>query len=350
MKIRPVLSIIVPVYNMECFIERCLRSLFEQDIPLENFEIIAINDGSQDRSKEIIVGLQHEFRNLILINQRNKGVSTARNVGISFAKGKYILFIDPDDYVITNSIGKLIEKAETSCLDVLYLSLLVYDNKGNYLGKTDYTHLEGKILTGIETYYISRGKKEKDPDRIVGILINKVFLQKNGLSFLDGVPYLEDGLFGGKTLCHAKRCAFDFNPFYIRLINPGSASNSNLYNTSIARNGFIKAALDLRDFAKSSDMNIDQKGLINHLIAKFVLSAVISTLGSKKIKDILLVRQQIQQLGFKKLKSNGLMSNKSYVKSYNCSFWVFIMCYILGTRMRTLIIKVKGQTNERVIY
>ena len=102
------LSIIVPAYKVEGYIERCIRSLEDQDLSKEQYEIIITNDGSPDRCKEIVESLQDEFPNIILINQENQGVSMARNNAMAIAKGKYILPIDPDDYVVPNSFIKII--------------------------------------------------------------------------------------------------------------------------------------------------------------------------------------------------------------------------------------------------
>src|SRR5690606_24149359 len=94
------LSIIIPMYNVEPYIERCLSSLQDQDIPMEEYEIICINDGSPDNSREVVIRFQRQNKNIILIDQSNQGVSKARNNGINVARGKYLLFVDPDDYII----------------------------------------------------------------------------------------------------------------------------------------------------------------------------------------------------------------------------------------------------------
>uniref|UniRef100_UPI0030DB473E glycosyltransferase family 2 protein n=1 Tax=uncultured Imperialibacter sp. TaxID=1672639 RepID=UPI0030DB473E len=101
------LSIIVPVYNVEEYLERCVRSLEDQDIPRSDYEIIVVNDGSPDNSKEVVERLQRELSNIILINQENQGVSMARNAGIDRASGEYLVVVDPDDYVAPNSFASI---------------------------------------------------------------------------------------------------------------------------------------------------------------------------------------------------------------------------------------------------
>lgn len=344
------LSIIVPLYNKEHYIEKCLRSLLTQDIPDEDYEVIVINDGSLDQSREIVLRLKKEFRNLILIDQANEGVSAARNAGILSAKGKFLLFIDADDYVATNSLGQLIEYAEREYLDVMYLSFAVYNNNGIFCGETDYSLLKGKIFDGLKTYLITHGKKERDSDRSVGIIIRKSILQKNKLSYLNDMPYLEDGHFIGKILCLAERCAFSDDPFYIHLINPESASNSDLYITSRARKGFIKAALDFQDFTKITSHTITRQSLVNHLTAKFVLTSVISSINTKKIIEVLQVKRHLKMVGLNKINSNGLVSNKAYLRIYNHSFWLFVCYYLLETRIRTILNTFLGRQNDDINY
>jgi glycosyltransferase involved in cell wall biosynthesis len=113
------LSIIVPIYNVENYVERCLRSLEDQNIPKDSYEIICINDGSPDKCREIIVGLQTEYNNIILIDQENQGVSCARNNGIKNASGKYLLFIDPDDYVDRDCLDGILNTADEYDAQVL---------------------------------------------------------------------------------------------------------------------------------------------------------------------------------------------------------------------------------------
>ena len=105
------ISIIVPVYNREKQIQRCIDSLVNQTY--ENIQIILVNDGSKDRSKEIIDMNQKKHPDkIIAIHTENQGVSMARNEGIQVAQGDYIGFVDSDDYVDKEMFCKLIEKAE----------------------------------------------------------------------------------------------------------------------------------------------------------------------------------------------------------------------------------------------
>ena len=101
------LSIVVPVYNAELYLEECLHSLFTQDLPQTDYEVICVDDGSTDKSGFILRSFSEKHQNLTIITQENSGVATARNTGLSAARGDYIWFVDADDVIQTNILRKL---------------------------------------------------------------------------------------------------------------------------------------------------------------------------------------------------------------------------------------------------
>lgn len=101
----PFFSLIVPVYNIECYITECVESLIKQDI--EDYEILLIDDGSTDGSPDLCDSFASIYSNIKVIHKKNKGLSSARNEGIIHARGKYILFVDGDDYITNNILGAL---------------------------------------------------------------------------------------------------------------------------------------------------------------------------------------------------------------------------------------------------
>lgn len=111
------ISIIVPVYQAEKYLNECLESLLHQDIA--EYEIICINDGSTDKSAEIIGNLQKKTDKIIYVYQENQGVSAARNRGIEIARGKYLMFVDSDDTIKKNSLKYLYQTAEAKKCEVL---------------------------------------------------------------------------------------------------------------------------------------------------------------------------------------------------------------------------------------
>ena len=96
---KPVLSIIIPIYNAEEYLEECLESVINQEVPFDEYEIICIDDGSTDNSNSILEKYNKIIDNLTVFYQNNNGVSSARNKGIKLAKGDYIWFVDADDFI-----------------------------------------------------------------------------------------------------------------------------------------------------------------------------------------------------------------------------------------------------------
>jgi glycosyltransferase involved in cell wall biosynthesis len=124
------LSIIIPIYNVELYIAKCLDSVLRQDIDSDEYEIICINDGSPDNSKDVAMRFAAKYSNIIFIDQENQGVSVARNRGLEIAKGDYIAFVDPDDMIYENSLKPVLERAYKDNIDVLYLNLQLYNEAG----------------------------------------------------------------------------------------------------------------------------------------------------------------------------------------------------------------------------
>ena len=114
------LSIIVPFYNVEPYIEECIRSLYDQDIPMEEYEVICVDDCSPDGSRTIVERLQKEYSTLkLLCHTENKRQGGARNTGMKVAQGRYIWFVDSDDYIKPNCLKGLLVQAENEDLDIL---------------------------------------------------------------------------------------------------------------------------------------------------------------------------------------------------------------------------------------
>lgn len=118
------LSIIIPFYNVEKYIAQCLDSVYRQDIPEEEYEVICVNDASPDHSRDIVLEYQELHKNLVLIeHEQNKKLGAARNTGRSIARGKYIWNVDSDDYIEKNCLAAILEKCEKNNLDILMFNL-----------------------------------------------------------------------------------------------------------------------------------------------------------------------------------------------------------------------------------
>ncbi|MBQ6322566.1 MAG: glycosyltransferase family 2 protein [Lachnospiraceae bacterium] len=139
-------SVIIPVYNNEHYVEKCLRSVMEQTYPA--LEILAIDDGSSDRSGEILERLADEDSRIVLIRQENRGVGAARNAGLDRATGTYLTFVDGDDYISPNYIRRYVRRIEQTKADMI-------------VGGLDFVTPEGKCVSRLTPdVYISTGREE----------------------------------------------------------------------------------------------------------------------------------------------------------------------------------------------
>lgn len=125
----PEVSVIVPVYNTSKFVKHCLISLIKQDFD-RGYEIIVINDGSTDNSLEIVEEIAAQHGNIRVYSQKNGGLSAARNTGLDYARGKYVMFTDSDDYVSRQYISMMYRTAESSGADIAYCNFRCVNEQG----------------------------------------------------------------------------------------------------------------------------------------------------------------------------------------------------------------------------
>ena len=327
------LSIIVPVYNVEPYIERCLRSLEDQDIPKDDYEIICINDGSPDDSRGVVLHLQEEFKNIILIDQENQGVSHARNNGINNATGRYVLFIDSDDYIQTKSLSSVLKDVYAHDTQVSFLGYTILDENNIVQKVRKYDVDKDKEYQGIDAYFISRSG-QTDPDSMVAVLFERNFLNINNLRYLPDVPFLEDGEFIARILCLAERCIFNSIPFYQRTTRPGSATNSKLFQSEKATNGFLLAAGNLKRFQEELKMNGKPKVFLNQPILKFVILSVDSSIESRSYKRFVDTVRTLKTLGLKRVILEGCNSEYRFLgKVFNVSPYLAALTLIIYPRI-----------------
>lgn len=179
------LSIIVPVYNVEKYIRSCMESIFRQNMDENVFEVIIVNDGTEDRSMEVIQDIINEHSNITVINQENLSLSVARNNGIAKAKGEYILMPDSDDLLIDDSLSLLLEKAIESKADLVVADFLeMTDEEIDKLTTIVQPPLTIKERKGDELFL-----QDLDPGEchVWHTLYKRSFLEENNISFVPGI-------------------------------------------------------------------------------------------------------------------------------------------------------------------
>lgn len=144
------LSIIIPFYNVEKYITDCLDSVYNQDMPEDEYEVICVNDASPDNSREIVIEYQKKHSNLILIEHEvNKKLGSARNTGRAIARGKYIWNVDSDDKIQPNVLSRIINICESNTLDVLIFNFDHLHNNNQILNAA-YPFVNSEVLNGFD--------------------------------------------------------------------------------------------------------------------------------------------------------------------------------------------------------
>ncbi len=215
------LSIIIPAYNAERYVTRCLKSVFEC-IDIDNFEIILVDDGSTDHTCELVEQFIHDTKseNIKIVHQQNSRQGAARNHGMRLAQGKYLMFVDVDDYL--NPIGfiDLYHLAENNNLDVLHYSINVYNKAGINISCHESKFAEGYIYTGQEVilnnYIIGS---------VCGAIFNKHFINNLNIRFKEDI-FHEDADFMLRLLPEATKIMFSSAPLYSYCWNDGSTDRS----------------------------------------------------------------------------------------------------------------------------
>lgn len=193
------LSIIIPVYNTELYLDKCINSCIKQNLPFCDYEIILIDDGSTDSSKTIALGYSEKYEHIVFYEQKNHGQGAVRNSGITLAQGKYVFFIDSDDYLEENILLYLVNEAEKEDLDVLCFDLNIVDNISKKPYKKIMDKTNGFVVDGIVFT-----QKVRMPESPWCAIFKTQYLIKNDLFFLTNV-YYEDYEFVARAYFLAKR-------------------------------------------------------------------------------------------------------------------------------------------------
>ena len=193
------ISFIVPIYNAESYLERCLWSIVNQSYT--NIEIILVNDGSEDSCDEICRSWQEQDRRIQYFYQENTGVSSARNLGLDMAKGDFISFVDADDYLELDFVKELLSVAQKDKSDIICCSDRKFFPDGRLLssGKNDHA----VISFSVEEFEYG---EEKEKRVVWGALFKRELIQN--IRFHTGLFVGEDALFFAKAICFAGRITY----------------------------------------------------------------------------------------------------------------------------------------------
>lgn len=258
-------SVIVPVYNTEGYLDECLNSL--QNQTFRDIEIICVNDGATDRSPEILKEHERWDKRIKIINQENKGVSAARNKGIENARGDYIMFLDSDDAFVPYACEKAYNVAANNEVNVAEF------------GVKNFTDGEAYDLNG-ESYddskIIVRTKKENENpfgalDFSCGVIWNKIwkksFIEENNLKFKEGIYRGEDSLFNMLAGTKLDKFVKDDNVLHFyRTGRPGSTMTVTQTNIKKKLDSFLIIIKELADNRDEFSFDDSDQWLLSHML------------------------------------------------------------------------------------
>ncbi|WP_190284763.1 glycosyltransferase [Bacillus sp. S3] len=254
-------SIIVPIYNVENYLSRCIDSLLNQTY--KKVEVILINDGSIDNSGTICDKYAFEDSRIKVIHRENGGLSEARNTGILNATGDYILFVDSDDYIEPNSIEVLISHAIKYDLDVLEANAIIeYPQKIEKLVQTRISTTE--IFTGLD--YIVKRINENYITAVACIKFCKLkFIKDNNLLFAKNRLH-EDELWTPCLFLAAARVMFIDFEFYHYIIRENSITQSK--NKKMNIESMLNNCIELEKLYNSLDIEKSEKSVLKDYLAR----------------------------------------------------------------------------------
>lgn len=256
-------SFIVPVYNTEKFLKKCLDSLVNQTY--KDFEIIVVNDGSTDKSSSIISKYQKKYKNIIVIDKENEGLSMARNRGVQKSSGKYIIFVDSDDYVSNKLLEEVDKKIDDS--DILRFQIATEDEE--YTKINEY-HEEGfESMCGYDAFKYLSSYHFVEPAWCY--VIRKNYYIENKFSFKKDVYHEDFGLIPHVIYKARKVKSIDFIGYYYIQRN-GSIMNNNDYKKTVKKAfDMLEQYKTMRLFAK----NINRKNNLDDYFLSYISNSVI---------------------------------------------------------------------------
>ena len=312
MKTNLQLSIIIPFYNVEKYIAECLDSVYAQDMPESEYEVICVNDCSPDNSREIVLAYQKKHDNLILIeHETNKMLGAARNTGLRAAKGDYVWFIDSDDYIEINVFRKLLNRLFSNDLEILQFNIQKVTDEKEFL-ETIFFPVQIKIITGLSycKEYLFSNWNLSAWNRIY----KRVLLIDNLFYYPEGVFY-EDSVHSLNSLFACNRFSYLTDVIYFYRMTPTSIMNTN-----------NESGIKLADRVL---LNIDSINCVYYHYPdseiefrdKFINSNIWAL--NKMIKKILFLTKKERFLYYESINKMNLAVIKDYMKWQNFIFYKY---------------------------
>lgn len=256
------LSIIIPVYNVERYIRGTLESIFSQSFSEDSFEVVCVNDGTPDGSMLIVAEFAAEHDNLRVVNQSNQGLSCARNAGLDVARGDYVWFVDSDDTIMPGSLAMVAEAVADGGADVIGFDMMRKDEATGTLSleriATRRSARYGDVLPGTLFY----GKIQTCPAQ--RFVFRRGFLEEGGFRFFPGI-YYEDAELIVRVLCTVSKMRLVAAAPYCYLVRTGGSIMSSAYKFAFTQSKFTRID-NWRALKKRYGLFSRQRAMLNDAI------------------------------------------------------------------------------------
>lgn len=277
-------SIILPIYNVADLITRCMDSIYSQDVDDSSFEIIAVNDGSSDNSKAVVKEYQKIHDNIILIEQKNGGVASARNNGINHSSGDYLIFVDPDDALCECALASFMKLVNKRNSPIFVMRSFNNDADEVYVWHNLYKSGDKKnCIEAINQGYV-RGS-------VCGCAFKRDFIVSNKIQFPVGVRNGEDTFFFFLCMGYCDELFFYDIKFYNVIGRENSASRSY----SVERIQKCIESVKLVDSIIHNEHNIIRLDLFNFLKFILLLNTLTTTLHTPRASLFTLRKYRLPQ-------------------------------------------------------
>lgn len=317
----PILSVIVPVYNVERYLGECIDSIISQTF--KNIEIIIVNDGSKDSSLEIAHRYERNDRRIRVISQFNQGLPAARNAGLQIARGEYVAFVDSDDIIDTAMYEKLITIIKSYQTDLVVCGYMRFDKINSTIG---WQYSEDVIILNKENICEFFGYS-------IGSVCNKLYknelIKKYKIEFVDkDIVSQEDYYFNIKYFMHSKVIASVKEPFYHYRIRSGSITNTAHPINMMEKNLRLIDLIQKYNRENSIHINIES---FRFYLFNYLFSNAISLIGNHGLGRI---KEVIKQARAHELFINAMRYKIRYTKgnfvrnTYN-KFIAYLLLYKL---------------------
>lgn len=260
-------SIIIPAYNAEAYLPRCLDSVFLQEFG--DYEVVVVNDGSTDGTAAILEEYTADHTNMRVLTQNNQGMATARNRGMEVSKGEYVMFVDSDDRLCPKALAALAPQMQGN--DIVGFGTRIFNEAdGTY---TDNPTVSTATTTG--WIFFNRERLTPRPVHFVCIwqrVYRRVFLEEHGLRFADGLRRAEDDLFTTMAFFRARSVKTIADSLYVYHVRPGSITRSSDPKLDVdswrVQQILADTFVPMQDVDKTAIYQVLASNYINHLSVK----------------------------------------------------------------------------------